>query len=300
LPQSDQNQQQTAESFGYKWNQTHSYASEASLKACADWQLERYGFSSQNDMQDWFSRRERILDAGCGSGLGSSAWNNSSTWQKGRAQWIGLDISSAIHVAQDRLKEIPRTWFVQADLMHPPFAPSSFDTLFSEGVLHHTPDAGKALEVLVELLKPGGEALFYVYRKKGPVREFTDDYIRNQISDQTPAEAWETLRSLTRLGQQLAELNVQVEIPEAIPILGIPAGKMDVQRLIYWNFAKLFWNPTFSFEENLHVNFDWYHPKYAHRYTEEQVRGWCTQMKLDIHHFHAAPSGWTVRAVRRS
>ena len=27
-------------------------------------------------------------------------------------------------------------------------------------------------------LKPGGRILFYVYRKKGPIREFTDDYVR--------------------------------------------------------------------------------------------------------------------------
>ena len=78
----------------------------------------------------------------------------------------------------------------------------------------------------------------------------------------------------------------------------------------YWNPAqdfatdersqsKLFWNDDLSFDENLHVNFDWYHPRYAHRHTEEEVRGWCEEADLDVTRFHVEPSGFTVRAVKR-
>ena len=71
-------------------------------------------------------------------------------------------------------------------------------------------------------------------------------------------------------------------MPEDVPLLGISAGRHDVQRLIYWHFAKLFWNPELSFEENNHVNFDWYHPRYAHRQTEDEVRRWCDDAGLEI------------------
>lgn len=48
------------------------------------------------------------------------------------------------------------------------------------------------------------------------------------------------LRPMTKLGQALAELGVEVDVPEDIPYLGIRAGRHDVHRLIYWHVAKLF------------------------------------------------------------
>jgi arsenite methyltransferase len=93
-------------------------------------------------------------------------------------------------------------------------------------------------------------------------------------------------------------LHAEVEIPEDVPLLGITAGRYDVQRLVYWHIAKLFWNDAYSFEESHHVNFDWYHPRYAHRQTEEDVRRWCQEAGLAIRHFSVEESGFTVRAVK--
>jgi hypothetical protein len=61
----------------------------------------------------------------------------------------------------------------------------------------------------------------------------------------------------------------------------------------------VFWNEQWSFDENNHVNFDWYHPKYAYRQTEEDVRGWCDELGLAISHFDNQESGFTVRAIKR-
>ncbi len=36
------------------------------------------------------------------------------------------------------------------------------------------------MKALVPLLAPGGELMFYVYRRKAPIREFTDDYVRER------------------------------------------------------------------------------------------------------------------------
>ena len=47
--------------------------------------------------------------------------------------------------------------------------------------------------------------LFYVYRRKGPVREFTDDLIRERAAPMTPQDAWEAIVPLTRLGQALGD-----------------------------------------------------------------------------------------------
>jgi arsenite methyltransferase len=291
----DCDQRQTEKSFGFKWHQRNSYDSPQQRATGQKWLVQRYGFESVEDMRRFFSGRRRILDAGCGSGFSTSLWMDPS-WHE--ASWVGVDISTAIDVARERLGCIKDTHFVQADVLGLPFRDHSFDTIFSEGVLHHTPSTELGLKSLVPLLEPGGELMFYIYRKKAPIREFTDDYIRGVVSAMEPDEAWAQLEPLTRLAQRLTELHAEVEVPEDIPYLGVKAGRYDVQRLIYWHFSKLFWNENYSFEENNHANFDWYHPRYAHRQTEEEVRRWCDDCGLSIAYFDLQESGFTVRAIK--
>ncbi len=292
----DPDQRQTERSFGFKWSRTDSYQSEDVRESLRRWIVQRYGFSDCHQMQAYFGSRRRILDAGCGSAFASSLYL-SPNWSDTR--WVGMDISSAIDEARRRLALFPFVEFVQADVLQPPFQQGAFDTIFSEGVLHHTPSTKRALEALIPLLREGGEFLFYVYRKKSPIREFADDHVRAQVSPLPAEKAWEALRPLTRLGQALAELDVEVEVPEDVPQLGIPAGRINIQRLFYWHVAKAFWNRDYSFEENHHVNFDWYHPKYAHRHTEAEVRSWCQEGGLEVTRFDSQPSGFTVRAIKK-
>jgi hypothetical protein len=61
----------------------------------------------------------------------------------------------------------------------------------------------------------------------------------------------------------------------------------------------MYWNDSFTFETNNHVNFDWYHPRYAHRQTESEVRRWTEEAALLIVHFDEQESGFTVRAVKK-
>jgi SAM-dependent methyltransferase len=293
----DTGQLQTAEAFSFKWKRLESYDSPAFRAVHLAWSIEKYGFTSPEDWATYFSRRQRILDLGCGSGFSSSLWLNTPFW-KGTGMWVGVDISEAIDVAQLRLQHVPSTHFIQADALQLPFPDEGFDTIFSEGVLHHTPSTRAALLSAVRVLARGGEFHFYVYRKKGPIRESTDDYIRERIARLSDEEAWDAMREITRLSQSLANLNATVDLLDDVPLLGIKAGRHDVQRLIYWHFAKLYWNNALSFEENVHVNFDWYRPQYAQRQTADQVRAWCDEAGLSIHRFHEQESGFTVRAIK--
>lgn len=293
----DDRQRQTADTFGFKWTKRDSFGSEGMRSELHRWLLDRYGFTDATEMRAFFGACGRTLDAGCGAGFATSAWMNEE-WTDGDAEWIGLDISEAIDVARELLGAFPRTQFVQGDVSAPPFRPESFDAIFSEGVLHHTPSAERTFEALVPLLRQGGELMIYVYRRKAPLRELADDYVRARLRELPPAEAWEAMRPLTRLAQALAEASVEIDVPEDVDLLGISAGRHDVQRLVYWHFAKLFWNQNLTFEENLHVNFDWYAPQYAHRHTEAEVRGWFASAGLEITRFDVQESGFTVRGVK--
>lgn len=296
----DSGQLQTQNTFSFKWGQKQTYAwmlgqgDEATQSA---WLLEKYGFSSVAEWGRTFSSASRVLDLGCGAGMASWPWLTSDAWS-GKAMWVGTDISDSIDVAAELLGHLPNTHFVQADALHLPFPDATFDVILSEGVLHHTPSTRDAITAAARTIRPGGEMYFYVYRRKGPVREFTDDHVRQAIAGMTDDEAWQEMRSLTMLARQLSELKATVQLDEDIPILGIQAGKHDVQRLIYWNFAKLYWNEALTFEENAHVNFDWYRPRYAHRQSEAEVRLWCQLAGLTIRRFHEQESGFTVIGVR--
>lgn len=52
-----------------------------------------------------------------------------------------------------------------ADAENLPFEDSSFDGVYSFGVIHHTPDTRKAVEEMHRVLKPGGRAIIGVYHR---------------------------------------------------------------------------------------------------------------------------------------
>ncbi|MDX6424507.1 MAG: arsenite methyltransferase [Gaiellaceae bacterium] len=288
----DEGQAQVQESFAYKWDRRETYDSDRRREIAATWILERYGFDSVEDLSAHLAAESPVLDVGCGAGYTAATWL-APGWG---GRYVGADISRAVDVARERLEHVEGTSFLQADVLDLPFRRESFGAIMAEGVLHHTPSTEAAFKALVPLLRPGGELLVYVYRRKAPLRELADDYLRDRIAALPAEQAWEELRPLTRLAQALSELELEVDVPEDVPLLGIAAGRHDVQRLIYWHFAKLFWHPELSLEENNHVQFDWYHPRYAHRHTEDELLGWCDDEGLEVVRLDVQESGLTLRA----
>jgi len=104
---SDDHQQQTSDSFGFKWAAQKSYGSNAMLTSAQSWMLERYGFKDVESARAYFAGRSRILDAGCGSGFTVSLWMDESWRGSKNAQWYGVDLSAAIEVARAKLGRIP-------------------------------------------------------------------------------------------------------------------------------------------------------------------------------------------------
>jgi SAM-dependent methyltransferase len=188
--------------------------------------------------------------------------------------------------------------FIQADIGNLPFTQPVFDLIFSEGVLHHTDSTEKSLKELAALINPGGYFLFYVYRKKAPIREFCDDYIREKLTALTDEEAWKALIPLSKLGQSLGELDVTITVPEDVPILEIPAGTYDLQRFFYWYVFKAFYRKEYSLDEINHINFDWYRPSNCHRHTEREIQQWCLEAGLHIEVMNVEEAGITVVAQK--
>jgi len=286
-------QDQTSETFGFKWQKRETFDGET-LKFFQPWLIEKYGDVAAAPWLFATSETPILLDAGCGAALSALGLFGPVL---DRMHYLGVDVSPAVDVAKARFAErrLPGA-FMQVDLNRLPLPDNAVDLIFSEGVLHHTDSTRQALAAVVRHLKPGGRVLFYVYRKKGPIREFTDDFVRDKLQGMTPEESWAAMIPLSKLGKVLGDLNMEIDIPEKIDLLDIPAGRIDLQRFFYWHVLKAFYRPEMSLDELNHLNFDWYAPKNAHRHSAEEVRAWCGELGLAIEHERIEAPGITVIA----
>ena len=94
---------------------------------------------------------------------------------------MGIDLTAA-DVAGENLADLPNVTIQEGNLLEDLSRLGSFDFIYCQEVLHHTGDPEGGLRNLAKLLAPGGEIAIYVYKRKAPVREFTDDYLRERIS----------------------------------------------------------------------------------------------------------------------
>jgi SAM-dependent methyltransferase len=290
-----QAQEQTKSTFAFKWAKRDTFEG-APLDYLRQWLKEKYGDVAHAPWLAEHGEHPVVLDAGCGAAMSALALFEPVL---GRIRYIGADVSAAVDVARDRFAERGLSAaFLQADLRQLPLPAACADIIFSEGVLHHTDDTRGALADIVRHLKPGGRILFYVYRKKGPVREFTDDYIRDKLQAMTPQEGWDAVMALSKFGKLLGDLKVEVDIAEPVDLLDIPAGRIDLQRLFYWHVCKAFYRPEMTLDEMNNINFDWFAPKNAHRQTPDEVRAWCRDLSLVVEHERVEEAGITIIARR--
>lgn len=286
-------QSQTSETFGFKWSKRDTFEGELANHA-RRWLIEKYGDVASAPWLFDTSDKPILLDAGCGAALTALALFDSAF---DKVRYLGVDVSTAVDVAKARFSDrrLPAA-FLQADINDLPLPDNSVDLVISEGVLHHTDDTSAALRRVVRHLKPGGRIMFYVYRRKGPIREFSDDYIREKLQQMSPEEGWAAMMPLSKLGKVIGDLNIEIDVPEAIDLLEIPAGRINLQRFIYWHVLKTFYQPALTLDEMNNVNFDWFAPKNAHRHTAEEVRRWCEGLSLVIERERVEEAGISVIA----
>jgi len=293
------NQKQTEETFGFKWKKRDTYESAAVQKELRRWLFEKYFDNDPTLLDDLLSVKsggKSILDAGCGSG-GSALLLFGEHLKNHR--YLGVDISEAVKVAKERFNERGiQAQFEQCDLNSIPERYGKFDIIFSEGVLHHTDSVETAISRLAQRLKRGGKFLFYVYAKKAPIREYTDDLIRDAISAMGNEEAWNALEPLTKLGEKLGDLNIEIEIDEDIPYLGIDKGKYNLQRLFYYKICKAYYRSEYSLQEMNNINFDWFRPRNCFRHTPKEISNFCDKAGLSVERMHVEESGITVIATK--
>jgi SAM-dependent methyltransferase len=289
------NTDNTERSFRDKWEKNQNLAFPETLNEGSEinrWILERNGFTSNADLATFLKGKKRILDAGCGNGRVTALLRECSSPEQ--TQIVAIDLVAA-KVARQNLLGYRSIDVREGDLLGDLSSLGRFDFIYCQEVLHHTADPERAFRNVCSLLEPGGEIAIYVYKRKAPV---VDDYVRGKIAPLNYEEAAKACRDITELGRLLAESNCKVQIPE-VPVLGIEAGEYDLQRFVYHFFMKCFWNPSLSYDENVAINYDWYHPQLCSRHTREEVRRWFEEADLTIDHECVDFYGITMRGRRK-
>ena len=104
---------------------------------------------------------------------------------------------------------------------------------------------------------------------------------------------------LTVLGKKLSELKIEINFPD-IPLLGIKGGRQNLQRFVYWNFLKCFWNEENGFKNSQMINYDWYSPSQAFRYSKEEFKRMLQDNKLSTVFFHQEHACYSGRFTKKA
>ena len=285
----------TGAMFSEKWKENQDADDDDEvewMKVQKTWYLSLYGYESEQQFAEFLGTRNVMLDAGCGKGY-KAAW---LARHNPDAIVIGSDLSDSVFAAAKRYADIPNLVFVMGDIAKTGFRAAAFDFISCDQVLHHTISPPDTLREFHRIATEDAVLNTYVYSKKGLPRELLDEHFitSHAKKEMDTKEIWELSDQLTQLGKTLSELNINITVPD-MPLLNIKGGEYDLQRFIYWNFIKCYWNEQVGFDMSKECNFDWYSPSIAYRYSQEEFLAMCSDTGWKNDFLHAEEACYSGR-----
>src|SRR5579859_5426274 len=243
-----------ADSFGYQWRSFDKTQLDHAGRDLSETDFVRkVGLKPEN------LRGKLVLDVGCGMGRFAEVATRLG------ARVVGVDLSAAAEVAARNLADREFVAF-QADVFALPFAPESFDVIYSVGVLHHTPDCEAAVKALGQYLKPGGLLAVWLYSGYNKWYRFSDVW-RGYTHKMKP----ETLHGIVKIAVPFFyHLDRSLRY---VPLVGPPVAGV-VHQVFPVRRHK-------TPEIRVLDTFDWYSPKYQSKHTYEQVFKWYEAMGME-------------------
>ena len=291
----DARQDQTNSAFSEKWAKYEESDEKSKLfEFQRYWYLTLYGFESEAALAHHLRNSSVIFDAGCGMGY-------KAAWFAGLAPHalvIGMDFSEAAAQAARSYAALENLFFIQGDIADTGLAAGTADYVSCDQVIMHTQSPERTFAELARITSSAGQMACYFYAKKAVPRELLDDYFRTRCAHIERSRLWVMSEQLAELGRRLSELKVEIDVPD-IPELAIKGGKYDIQRFVYWNFLKCFWNEDLGRETSVLTNFDWYSPSNARRFSEGEVRAIIADNGMSDVFFHSEEACYSGRFKRQ-
>lgn len=267
-------EEKTGISFGKKWREktiikvgTQSNFEKNTVKEQFRAML---GCETDEKLTTILLNSKKTLNGGCGT-----AWSEYLFNVNPQCERHCVDLSLSVETAYENTKEMENVTISQASILELPYPENFFDIVYSDGVVHHTPDPKQATIELGKRVKKGGVLGIYIYNKKPFLREMADNEIRKHTTKMSYEDCREFSRKISLLGKSLKSVSNQpLVIQEDIPLLNIKAGSYDLQKFIYDHFIKCWYNPEASIEFANLCNLDWYHPSYASHHEKKEIFEW--------------------------
>jgi SAM-dependent methyltransferase len=232
-----------ADSFGFQWKQFPTQQLDTGNRRDSEVTFMAKTGLSPDDMKG-----RLVLDAGCGMGRFSEVV---ARWDAG--QIVAVDLSQAVEVAAVNLSAYPAATTLQADLENLPFAPETFDIVFSIGVLHHTPSTERAFRTLATFVKPGGIYCVWVYSRHLRVTLAGGEIIRLFTRRM---DRQKLLELIQKTEPKLSSMKMRIPALSRLIDLAIPTS----------NHPEKEWRQLDTF--------DWYSPRYQWKHSFSEVKGW--------------------------
>lgn len=224
-----------------------------------------YGHSQEEGLQDFFHRMvvderflygKTVLDAGCGIGRLTQSVGYLAK------EIVGIDFSHGVDEARMLNQERSTVHILQGDIMNLPFKESSFDYVYSKGVLHYVSDVQKCIASLASVVKSGGALSVTLYPKMSPLFESFNRLLRKV-----------TVRMPIKVIYGLSYL--------LIPFLSLAWKWSGLEsRYIDWN-------------ERAHMIFNWLSSEFQNRVSNREVKGWFKELGFDNIRLSSIPVGIT-------
>jgi SAM-dependent methyltransferase len=246
------NQTRTQSAYGLQWNRFRI------IRADED----RVTFRNRTGLDSREVAGKVVLDAGCGMGRYLRIAAESPA-----RLIVGVDLSLAVVAARELTDGLPNVSIVRGDLLRLPFAPGTFDAIYSLGVLDHTPDPRRAFLALAGLLRPGGRIAIWVYPRERRIVEAIMG-LQRAVSTRLPLALLEPLCRI------------------AAPVGGLKRRLMSSRRRIVQRLGVALHLATIGVsmhpdpEVRVCDTLDWYAPRYLSRHTFDEVAGWFAEAGL--------------------
>lgn len=128
-------------------------------------QLETQRYRSHRHLPQWIASMRlgaHVLEVGCGVGLDSVRMAQQGL----RVTALDLTVVGAATAERRARKNNYDATYLCANAEHLPFPDSTFDYVYSFGVMHHAPDTQRCIDETYRALRPGGEALIMLYHRR--------------------------------------------------------------------------------------------------------------------------------------